>query len=188
MRISREEVARNRERIVEAAAQLFRERGFDGIGVAELMREAGFTHGGFYGHFSSKDELIAEASRRALTRSLALLTETAENASRNPLSVLASSYLSPQHRDDPGGGCLLAALGSDVSRQSRAVRRTATNHVRGAVELFAKLVPGKSRAARRQKAIRIYATLVGAMVIARAVDDRELSQEILAAGRAPAKG
>jgi TetR/AcrR family transcriptional regulator, transcriptional repressor for nem operon len=184
MRVSREQAALNRERILEAAAQLFRERGFDGIGVADLMKEAGLTHGGFYGHFSSKEDLIAEASARALTSTFALLAQQAERASTDPLSAVAGTYLSTKHRDDPGTGCLLAALGPDVSRQGHAVRQTATAYVRSTVDLLMTMVPGKSKAARRQKAIGTFATLVGAMVMARAVNDRALSQEILDAGRA----
>jgi TetR/AcrR family transcriptional repressor of nem operon len=184
MKVSREQAAQNRERIVEAAAQLFRERGFEGIGVADLMKEAGLTHGGFYGHFSSKDDLIAEASARALTRSLALFSNLSDQAAGDPLSAVAHAYLTSKHRDDPGTGCLLAAVGSDVSRQGPAVRRAVTDHIRSAVELLTKLVPSRSRAARRQKAISTYATLVGAMVMARAVNDRELSHEILEAARA----
>src|SRR5688572_26849623 len=111
MKVSREQAALNRERILEVAAQLFRERGFDGIGVADLMKEAGLTHGGFYGHFSSKEELIAEASARALTSTFALLSKQAERGAGDPLSAVADTYLSSRHRDDPGTGCLLAALG-----------------------------------------------------------------------------
>ena len=132
MKVSREQAAQNRERIVEAAAQLFRERGFDGIGVADLMKKAGLTHGGFYGHFSSKDDLIAEASARALTRSLADWSKVADRASGDPLSAVAGAYLTSRHRDNPGAGCLLAALGPDVSRQGPAVRRTVTDYVRSA--------------------------------------------------------
>jgi TetR/AcrR family transcriptional regulator, transcriptional repressor for nem operon len=187
MKVSREQAIQNRERIVGAAAQLFRERGFDGIGVADLMKEAGLTHGGFYGHFSSKEDLIAEASARALTRSLTDWSKVADRASGDPLSAVAGAYLSSRHRDNPGAGCLLAALGPDVSRQGRAVRHTVTDHVRSACDLLATLIPGKSKAARRQKAISTYATLVGAMVIARAVDDPALSQEVLDAGLASVK-
>jgi TetR/AcrR family transcriptional regulator, transcriptional repressor for nem operon len=187
MRVSREQAVQNRDRIVEAAARLFRERGFDGIGVADLMKEAGLTHGGFYGHFSSKEELIAEASARALVGSLAVWSKRAERASGDPLSAVASAYLTGRHRDNPGAGCLLAALGPDVSRQGPLVRRAVTGYVRSAVDLLTKLVPEKSRAARRQKAISTCATLVGAMVLARAVDDRALSQEILDAGLASVK-
>jgi TetR/AcrR family transcriptional regulator, transcriptional repressor for nem operon len=187
MKVSREQAARNRERIVETAAQLFRERGFEGIGLADLMKETGLTHGGFYGHFSSKEDLIAEASALALTRSLAVLSKVGERAPGNPLSAVADAYLTTRHRDNPGAGCLLAALGPDVSRQGPAVRRSVTDYVRGAVDLLATIVPGKSKAARRQKALATYATLVGAMVMARAVDDRALSQEILDAGLASVK-
>jgi TetR/AcrR family transcriptional repressor of nem operon len=187
MKVSKEQAALNRERILEAAAQLFRERGFDGIGVADLMKEAGLTHGGFYGHFSSKEELIAEASARALTGTLELLSKEAESAAGDPLAAVANTYLSGKHRDNPGAGCLLAALGPDVSRGGRAVRGAVTDYVRSAIDLLIALVPGKSKAARRQKAISTYATLVGAMVMARAVDDRALSQEILDAGLAAVK-
>src|SRR3982751_1037740 len=114
MKVSREQAARNRERIVEAAAQRFRERGFEGIGVADLMKEAGLTHGGFYGHFSSKDDLIAEASSRALAGSLASFGKVVEQAPADPLPAIAGAYLTKAHRDKPGEGCLLAALGSDV--------------------------------------------------------------------------
>src|SRR4051812_38040811 len=164
MKVSREQAAQNRERIVETAAQLFRERGFEGIGVADLMKEAGLTHGGFYGHFSSKEDLIAEASARALAQSLALFTKVAERASADPLPAIAGAYLTSGHRDNPGEGCVLAALGADVSRQGRTVRRAVTDHMHTAVALLTKLIPGKSKAARRQKAISAYATLVGAMV------------------------
>ena len=187
MKVSREQAAQNRERILEAAGQRFRERGFEGIGVADLMKEAGLTHGGFYGHFSSKEDLIAEASARALAQSLALWGKLADRAPGDPLSALAGAYLTSRHRDNPGAGCVLAALGPDVSRQGPAVRRTVADHVRSACDLLAKLIPGKSKSARRRKAISTYATLVGAMVMARAVDDRALSQEILDAGLASVK-
>ena len=186
MKVSREQAAQNRERIVEAAAQLFRERGFDGIGVADLMKEAGLTHGGFYGHFSSKEELIVEASARALAGSLAIWSKLADRAPDDPLSAVAGAYLTSRHRDNPGAGCLLAALGPDASRQGPPVRRAVTGYVRSAVDLLTKLVPGKSKG-RRQKAISTCATLVGAMVLARAVDDRAFSQEILDAGLASVK-
>jgi TetR/AcrR family transcriptional regulator, transcriptional repressor for nem operon len=184
VKVSREQAAANHDRIVDTAAQLFRERGFEGVGVADLMKEAGLTHGGFYGHFASKEELMVEASARALTENLASWSKLAERADENPLPALAEAYLTTSHRDDPGAGCLLAALGPEVSRQSPAVRRAITDYVKSACDLLAKLVPGKSKRARRQKVIATYATLVGTMVMARAVDDRALSQEILDAGLA----
>src|SRR5215217_3193333 len=118
MKVSRAEAAQNRERIIEAAARLFRERGFDGIGVAELMKFAGLTHGGFYGHFASKEDLMAQASTHALNRVQDHWEKFAERESGQPLAALQASYLSPQHRDNPGKGCLMAALGADAARQT----------------------------------------------------------------------
>jgi TetR/AcrR family transcriptional regulator, transcriptional repressor for nem operon len=183
MRVTKEEAARNRERIVDAAARLFRERGFEGIGVADLMREVGLTHGGFYGHFASKDDLMAEACARALERSLTLWGKRAEGAPADPLLAITDVYLTARHRDDPGAGCLLAALGSDVPRQGPGVRRAVTDYLNSAFDLLAQLVPGRSKVARRRKAINTYASLVGALVMARAVDDDVLSREILDAVR-----
>ena len=179
MKVSRQQAAQNRERILDAAAQLFRERGFEGIGVAELMNAVGLTHGGFYGHFSSKDDLMAQACTRALEHSLETWSRRAGSAPEDPLTPLARGYLSRAHRDDPGGGCLLAALGSDAARQGPGVRRAITEGLRSSFALLARFVPGKSTAARRQKAISTYASWIGAMIMARAVDDAALSREIL---------
>jgi len=183
MKVTREEAAQNRERILATAAEMFRERGFGGIGVADLMREAGLTHGGFYGHFASKDELIAEASGRALTRSLELWSKAAGRAPHDPLAAFARVYLTTRHRDHPGGGCLIAALGPELARQGPGLRGTVTGHLHSAFDLLTQLISGKAKS-RRQKAIATYATLVGALILARAVDDRTLSKEILDAGLA----
>src|SRR3954468_20702168 len=110
MRVSREQAAQNRERILDAAARLFRERGFEGIGVADLMKEAGLTHGGFYGHFESQGALMAQACTRASARSRERWTKLAQNAPGDPLTAIAGSYLTSKHRDNPGSGCLMAAL------------------------------------------------------------------------------
>lgn len=182
MKVTKEQMAENRECILDAAAQLFRERGFDGIGVSDLMKSAGLTHGGFYGHFASKDELMAQATERALQRlqsAWAVLARDAVAQEQDPLAAIESAYLSPRHRDAPGQGCLLAALGGDASRQGPAVRRAVTEGMRAQVEGLATLVPGRSKAAKRQRALADYASLVGAMVLARAVDDPALSDEIL---------
>ncbi len=184
MKVSREQAAQNRERILDAAARLFRERGFEGIGVADTMKAAGLTHGGFYGHFSSKEDLIAQACARAFSRSHQRWSRRAGSTPDDPLSSIIRSYLTPRHRDDPGTGCALAALGPDVARHGPGVRRAVTEGLRSAFNLLSGLVPGKSEAARRQKAISTYASLVGAMIMARAVGDPALSQEILDAVRA----
>jgi TetR/AcrR family transcriptional repressor of nem operon len=179
MKVSREQAAQNRERILDAATARFRERGFEGIGVADLMKEAGLTHGGFYGHFGSKEDLIAEACTRASEASKELWAKRAERKPDDPLGAIAEVYLTGKHRDNPGSGCLIAALGPDVARQGTAVRHAVTEGLRSKFEFLANLLPGKSKAAKRRKAIATYASLVGGMVLARAVDDRALSQEIL---------
>jgi TetR/AcrR family transcriptional repressor of nem operon len=178
MKVTREAAAASRERILESAARLFRERGLEGIGVADLMRDAGLTHGGFYGHFASKDELKAAACARALSRSVDKWTQVIESEEA-PVAALAKSYLSARHRDDPGRGCAIAAIGSDVAREGPAVRHAITAGLRSLLDLLARVSPGKSRAARRRKAVATYASLVGAIVLARAVDDAKLSDEIL---------
>ena len=177
VRVTREQAAANREKILEVAGALFRERGFDGIGVADIMKRAGLTHGGFYGHFASKDDLAAEITARVLGRSgwMERLTGTQKPS----FSDLVRQYLSPRHRDDPGRGCLFAALGSDVVRQPRSVRRAFTDGLRLRVDALARLAPGRSAAARRQKSLATMAGLVGALILSRAVDDPKFSDEIL---------
>jgi len=179
VRVTREQAAANREKILEVAGALFRERGFDGIGVADIMKRAGLTHGGFYGHFVSKDDLAAEITARVLGRSgwLERLTGTQKPS----FSDVVRQYLSPRHRDDPGRGCLFAALGSDVVRQPRSVRRAFTEGLRLRVDALARLAPGRSAAVRRQKALATMAELVGALILSRAVDDPKFSDEILEA-------
>jgi len=179
VRVTREQAAANREKILQVAGALFRERGFNGIGVADIMKRAGLTHGGFYGHFKSKDDLAAEITARVLGNEAwpQRLTGTA-----NPsFSAVVRAYLTPRHRDDPGHGCLFAALGSDVVRQPRSVRRAFTEGLRERVETLRKLLPGRSAAAQREKALATMAGLVGALVLSRAVDDPKLSDEILEA-------
>jgi TetR/AcrR family transcriptional repressor of nem operon len=193
MRVSREQATRNRERVLDVASRLFRERGFDGVGVSDLMKAAGLTHGGFYGHFASKEDLMAQACSRALAGSLDRWSRLADGAPEAPLRAIAASYLSAAHRDRPGDGCLLAALGTDASRQAAPVRRTVTEGLRSLVAALAKLIPGRSEAVKRERALATCASLVGAMVLARAVDDAALSDEILKAvsttisGPAPSK-
>lgn len=179
MKVSRAEAAQNRERIIEVAAKLFRERGFDGIGVAELMKSAGLTHGGFYGHFASKEDLMAQACARALEGSLDALHQVAEPNGEHALSAIASAYLSPAHRDRPGEGCVLAALGAEAARHGSPLRTAFTQGVRSMVGALSQLLTGQSERTKRQRALAAYASMVGALVLARAVDDAELSEEVL---------
>lgn len=179
MKVSREQAAENRERIVRVAAKLFRERGFDGIGVADLMKAAGLTHGGFYGHFASKEDLAAEASGRALEETLQYWSTAIEKAPDEAFLRIVNRYLSEGHRDAPGRGCLVAALGSDVGRQARPVRRVVTDGINAFIGQLMQLVPGKSKSARRRQALTDFAAMVGAVTIARAVDDTALSKDVL---------
>ena len=185
MRVTREQAAANRERILEVAGTLFREHGFDGIGVAEIMKRAGLTHGGFYGHFASKDDLAAEITARVLGRDgwMQRLTGKASPS----WGDVVRSYLTLRHRDDAGRGCLFAALASDVTHQPKQVRRAFTEGLRSRVEALAALVPSRSAAARREKALATMAGLVGALMLSRAVDDPALSNEILEAAAATLK-
>jgi TetR/AcrR family transcriptional repressor of nem operon len=178
MKVSREQAAANRERILDQAAKLFRERGFSGIGVADLMKSAGLTHGGFYGHFNSKEDLMAQACRRAMSPMLKKWRELAETDSANAASRVAARYLSTKHRDAPGAGCLIAMLGSDIARETAPVRDAVTKSVNEILDTLAELMPEKA-AARREKAIAMFASMVGALIMARAVNDRKLSAEIL---------
>jgi len=179
VRVTREQAEANRENILDVAGTLFRERGYDGIGVADIMKRAGLTHGGFYGHFASKDDLAAEITARVLGREGWLERLTGKRAPA--IADVVRNYLSPRHRDDPGHGCLFAALGSDVVRQPRSVRHAFTEGLRKRVDMIRDLMPGRSAAARRKKAIATMAGLIGALVLARAVDDPEMSNEILEA-------
>jgi TetR/AcrR family transcriptional repressor of nem operon len=181
MRVSREQAAENREKILNLAANMFRERGFDGIGIADLMKAAGLTHGGFYGHFSSKEDLMAQACTRAVDDMLqSAQTRQAEQANQDRYRVFVTNYLSMDHRNNRAEGCLMAALGAEAARQSPEVRSAFTQGAMRVLKTVMSLVQGKSTEAQaREKALLILATLVGAQVIARALDDPELSQEVL---------
>src|SRR5215471_13953331 len=177
MKVSRETAAANREKIVDVASRLFREKGFDGIGVADLMKEAGLTHGGFYGHFESKDDLVAQSLGGALVKEGWVQRLTGKP--KPSFTEVVRAYLSPRHRDHPGAGCAFAALGSDVIRQPRSVRHVFTEGLRGRVEALRSVLPGGRNAKR--EALAAMAAMVGGLMLARAVDDPKLSAEILEA-------
>jgi TetR/AcrR family transcriptional repressor of nem operon len=176
MRVSREKAAENREKIVGVAARLFREHGFDGIGVDAIMKEAGLTHGGFYGHFKSKDDLAAEA----VTKALELGSERMIRF--DDLGAYVSAYLSERHCADRGDGCGLAALGSDAAREGKGVRRALSAYVAERIESIGRLFGGTA-ASKRKRSIATLSGIVGALTLARAVDDPALSKEILASAR-----
>lgn len=184
MRVSREKFAENREKILDAAARLFREKGYDGVGVADIMKAVGLTHGGFYGHFASKEDLIAQASSRAARKFLPGFQALARRSPDTAFDTIVENYLSASHRDRPETGCPFAALGSDMARQSEASRAGASAVLREEFDLLASLLPGRNAGERRRAAIAALSTLVGALVLSRISDDAALSDEILAAGRA----
>jgi TetR/AcrR family transcriptional repressor of nem operon len=184
MRVSREKAAENRKTIVKAAGDLFREKGFSGIGVADIMQAADLTHGGFYRHFKSKDDLAAEASKVVMGNSAAHWAKTLEEHKDGALKVIVERYLSAKMRDDRGHSCAFASLGADASREGKPVRKAFTDGLRPLIDVLTKLVPGASKMARRRKALAAMSQLVGAMVLARAVDGTAFSDEILAATKA----
>ncbi len=180
MRVSREQAAENRGKILQVAAQLFREKGFDGIGIADLMKKVGLTHGGFYGHFSSKEDLMAQTCTYAVDEILAQGQDSPALVRGNKYKAFIGRYLSVEHRDNPGSGCLMAALGVDAARQSPVIKHAFTEGFNRLLNALMSLLPAnKTEAAKREQALLTLATLVGAQVIARAVDDKKLSEEIL---------
>ena len=179
MKVSRDQVAENRRRILETAARLFRERGFDGVTVSEIMTAAGLTHGAFYGHFTSKEDLIAHSFAHVLAGSPSEDTRDQVN-----LADYAKAYLSEKHRDQPGNGCLFASLGTEAVRTSAPVRPAMTEAIRRQIETFSRTAPGETPAARRRAAIGSWSAMVGALVLARIADDPVLSSELLDETRA----
>ena len=176
MRYPAVETAEKHARIVDQAARLFRERGFSGVSVGEIMKATGLTHGPFYNHFASKEALMAESLAHASGKSLEGMASVSADAAGK--ETYLRGYLSAAHRDAPGEGCLIAALGSEVVREP-GVRAVFTAHVRSALEQMAARFPWSSKRNARRDAIRALSAMTGAMMLARAVDDEGLSEEIL---------
>ncbi|HEX2078457.1 MAG TPA: TetR/AcrR family transcriptional regulator [Longimicrobium sp.] len=174
---------RTREQIVSAAARAFREEGVAGVSVGELMGRAGLTHGGFYAHFRSKDDLVAEACRCAFEESTARLREAARRAPpEERLAAFIGAYASPAHRDDPGGGCLMPALSAELSRHAPEVRAAFTEVFREGIAALERQLPDEGTD-RTDRALALMSGLAGAVMLARAVDDPALSDRILQASR-----
>jgi len=183
MRMSKEAMARHHNEIVEAASRMFRERGIEGTSVADLMQAAGLTHGGFYRHFESKEALVAEAAQSIyddLVQSFATKAEKASDA--EVVADYLEKYLTRYHVSHPGAGCPMAALGVEAAREPADVQRVFANGTQRTIDKLSAGLSG-TPAERRAKAIRTVASLVGAVVIARAVGDGALSEEVLAANR-----
>jgi len=173
MRVTREQMAEHRQKILDSAGKLFRAKGFEAVTVADVMQAAGLTHGGFYGHFKSKDELIAETLAYALKA----------DKGAGDLADIIERYLSPKHRDDLAGGCSTGGLGAETIRQAPAARAAMTTGLRETIERLTPKVAGETEAARRRAAIGHWSAMVGALVLARLSDDLKLSDEILSEAR-----
>jgi len=177
MRYPAEETAQKHERILREAMRLFRERGFESVGLREVMEASGLTRGPFYNHFASKEALMAEAIDAGMQRTLKQIDESPDSPAGK--AAYFDRYLSPRHRDTPGKGCFMAALASDV-RQTPEVQKAFTPRLMQVVEKLAAHFPWRSRRAARGDAIRALSAVIGAMILARAVDDEKFSAEILA--------
>jgi TetR/AcrR family transcriptional repressor of nem operon len=170
MKVSREQMAVNRGRILEVASKLFREKGFDAVSVSEVMKAAGLTHGGFYGHFGSKDDLVAETLCHVLS---------GDGGGGGNLRAFLRDYLAPLHRDNAAAGCPTAGLAADVRHQTPAARAAMTVGLRSQLNRMMQALPDVDAAEKRRAAIGTWAAMVGAVILARAVDDTTLSDEIL---------
>jgi TetR/AcrR family transcriptional repressor of nem operon len=184
MRYSREHKLETHARIVKKASIRLREKGAHGIGVADLMKDAGLTHGGFYAHFDSRDALVIEAFTHAMDRSTERwrkLTEKTPPEKR--LAMIVNSYLTPVHRDDPGHGCAVPALGAEIARESAKTRRVFAGRLDQMIDMIAAQIPDVPRKAARKQAVAALATMMGTLVMARIAGSGEFSDEILGAGR-----
>jgi TetR/AcrR family transcriptional repressor of nem operon len=178
MKVSKQQVATHHKEILAAAARLFRQRGFHEVTVAEVMKEAGLTHGAFYGYFPSKEALIAEAIGDALPPA----PDSAKP--RRAAAEFADGYLSVRHRDNKASSCLFSSLGTEAARGSDDLRHRMTEAVRHRLDHLAAEADGDTADEKRRAAILAWSAMVGAMVLARLVDDDRLSKEILKATRA----
>ncbi|CUX40049.1 putative transcriptional regulator, TetR family [Agrobacterium fabrum str. J-07] len=186
MRVSRAQAEENRERVITVASRLFREHGFDGIGLKDLMKGAGLTQGGFYKQFASKDDLAALASRRALESATRRWSDAGADTS-DPLEAIMAFYLSKDHRGEKAEGCPLVALGSDAARQSAEVRRPFEDGIRGHFEVLDELMGHADSSGPSEKAMAILSMMVGAVTLSRIIEDERLSESVLDAAAGEVK-
>jgi TetR/AcrR family transcriptional repressor of nem operon len=179
MRVSRAQAAENRETVINVASRLFREHGFDGIGLKDLMKGAGLTQGAFYKQFASKDDLAAQASRRALESATRRWSAAAEANPEDPLGAVIAFYLSMAHSAERMDGCPIVALGSDAARQGADVKASFEAGIREHLEMLGRWIGDGDEA--RSKALAVLSTMVGAVVLSRAVNDERLSKRFLRA-------
>ncbi|MBX9478796.1 TetR/AcrR family transcriptional regulator [Yersinia enterocolitica] len=167
------------DRIVEAAARAIRRTGYNGTGVADIMKDAGLTHGGFYAHFASRDAMLAEAADRAGAQAVISASKVASSAPHGQsLEYMVRAYLSPQHQEDIESGCPIAALGSEMPRQAPEVRHAATCRIKEMIEVIAGQIPDPDLINKNRRALMTISNIVGALILARAVDDPQLAESI----------
>jgi TetR/AcrR family transcriptional repressor of nem operon len=176
---SQTQKTKNHERIVRTAAKRFREKGLAGVGIADLMQEVGLTVGGFYKHFDSRDDLVVEALRYALNNRRGQADAAASGGPRLTYAKLVDDYLSEEHRDHPGSGCVISALVAEIARGDKRTRALLTEEIRRALQSIADLTPGEDEGPARSAAILTLSAMVGAIGLSRAVSDEALSREIL---------
>jgi TetR/AcrR family transcriptional repressor of nem operon len=184
MRVSRQQAEENRQAVIDVASRLFREHGFDGIGLKDLMAGAGLTQGAFYKQFESKDDLAAQASRRALESASGRWSAAARSNPEAPLAALADLYLSKGHCAEKTDGCPIVALGSDAARQGPNVKAAFEAGIVDHLEILSGWVGKADGEVPDGKAMAILSTMVGAVLLARAVNDERLSKQFLQAAAA----
>ena len=184
MRYSREHKLETHARIVKKASVRIREKGAHGIGVADLMKEAGLTHGGFYAHFDSREALVIEAFAYAMDRSTERWRKVADETPPDKrLATIVENYLTPVHRDDPGHGCAIPTLGAEIARESAKTRKAFAAKLEAMVDMMADQILDVPRKVARKQAVAALATMMGTLVLSRIAGNGEFSDEILAAGR-----
>lgn len=189
MRVSRAKSVENKELVLDTAAKLFKQHGFDGIGVADVMKNAGLTVGGFYKNFDSKEDLAAKACQRAGEKTLKRWEEYIANPEiDDPLKKIANTYLSTQNRDQLATTCIFSTLANEVSRHDDAVKNVFKEGVGATVALLSKITPGDNEEEKRSNAIAMFSQWVGALILARAAGTGTLSEEILENAKLTALG
>jgi TetR/AcrR family transcriptional repressor of nem operon len=184
MRYSKQHKQETHARIVKKASVRLREKGAHGIGVADLMKDAGLTHGGFYAHFDSREALVIEAFADAMDRSTDRWRKLAEQTPpEKRLAFIVESYLTPVHRDDPGHGCAIPALSAEIARESPKTRKAFAARLEQMIDMIAEQMPDLPRKTARKQAMASLATMMGTLVLARVAGNGEFSDDILGAGR-----
>lgn len=184
MRYSKEHKQETHARIVKKASVRLREKGAHGIGVADLMKDAGLTHGGFYAHFDSREALVIEAFGYAMDRATERWRKLAEQTPpEKRLATIVESYLTPVHRDDPGHGCAIPALSAEIARENPKTRKAFAAKLEQMIEMIAEQMPDLPRKIARKQAMASLATMMGTLVLARVAGSGEFSDDILDAGR-----